>query len=252
MMPKKEEVSSRTSGPEGRNSVDERGDSVEGDETTKSHFLSIDDILKDKNTDTASSDRNDAINNDVAESSLRIPKSSDSCADSSRPDLFGSSIPSLDYMTYARPPHFLHYPCTLARSLGVFQSTSWLCQSMYQRQAYIEAQRSSRRQRRVNIDRKPRQAYSTKQLERLEEEFKTDRYLSVSKRIELSKHLELTETQIKTWFQNRRTKWKKQMAAKLKRDGLLSAHMWPPLTSYPLHLPQPIHQPLHPNSLFHL
>lgn len=139
-MPKKEEVSSRTSGPEGRNSVDEGGDSLEGDENTKSHFLSIDDILKDKNTDTASCDssRNDAIKYDVAESSLRIPKSSDSCADSPRPDVFGSSVPSLDYMAYARPPHFLHYPCTLARSLGVFQSTSWLCQSMYQRQAYIE------------------------------------------------------------------------------------------------------------------
>ncbi|ESO96401.1 hypothetical protein LOTGIDRAFT_115738, partial [Lottia gigantea] len=61
-----------------------------------------------------------------------------------------------------------------------------------------------RRQRRVNIDRKPRQAYSSKQLENLEAEFKADRYLSVSKRIELSKSLELSETQIKTWFQNRR------------------------------------------------
>ena len=64
------------------------------------------------------------------------------------------------------------------------------------------------------MDRKPRQAYSAKQLDQLEAEFKADKYLSVSKRLELSKTLQLTEVQIKTWFQNRRTKWKKQMTAR--------------------------------------
>lgn len=73
------------------------------------------------------------------------------------------------------------------------------------------------------MDRKPRQAYSAKQLDKLESEFKHDKYLSVNKRIELSKSLNLTEIQIKTWFQNRRTKWKKQLTSRLKiaqRQGM--------------------------------
>ncbi|XP_026832922.1 homeobox protein ceh-19 isoform X1 [Drosophila erecta] len=72
-------------------------------------------------------------------------------------------------------------------------------------------------------DRKPRQAYSASQLDRLENEFNLDKYLSVSKRVELSKSLSLTEVQVKTWFQNRRTKWKKQLTSRLKiahRHGL--------------------------------
>ncbi|PVD36020.1 hypothetical protein C0Q70_02990 [Pomacea canaliculata] len=123
-----------------------------------------------------------------------------------------------------------YYP-PYSASLG---QTGWMYQSLYQRHLMIEAQKSSaRRQRRVVVDRKPRQAYSSTQLERLEEEFKKDRYLSVSKRVELSKDLSLTETQIKTWFQNRRTKWKKQMAMKLKREGFSAAHLWNPLSIMP-------------------
>nr|XP_036677474.1 homeobox protein ceh-9 isoform X2 [Drosophila suzukii] len=72
-------------------------------------------------------------------------------------------------------------------------------------------------------DRKPRQAYNASQLEQLEKEFNLNKYLSASKRVELSKSLSLTEVQIKTWFQNRRTKWKKQLTSRLKiahRQGL--------------------------------
>ncbi|KAG5883096.1 hypothetical protein JTB14_010466 [Gonioctena quinquepunctata] len=90
---------------------------------------------------------------------------------------------------------------------------------------------TNRRSRKPGLDRKPRQAYSAKQLERLESEFKIDKYLSVSKRMELSKVLNLTEVQIKTWFQNRRTKWKKQLTTRLKmaqRQGLFAPHYFAP------------------------
>ncbi|KAJ8668363.1 hypothetical protein QAD02_010026 [Eretmocerus hayati] len=101
---------------------------------------------------------------------------------------------------------------------------SWLVQTKQDQLFNSQAPKpTNRRARKPGIDRKPRQAYSAKQLERLEAEFKIDKYLSVSKRMELSKCLNLTEVQIKTWFQNRRTKWKKQLTSRLKiahRTGL--------------------------------
>uniref|UniRef100_A0A0K0END0 Homeobox domain-containing protein n=1 Tax=Strongyloides stercoralis TaxID=6248 RepID=A0A0K0END0_STRER len=74
-----------------------------------------------------------------------------------------------------------------------------------------------RRKKVLSFDRKPRQAYSTRQLQRLEYEFNKDKYLSIQKRYQLSHELNLSETQIKTWFQNRRTKWKKQITLKLRQ-----------------------------------
>ncbi|XP_057320922.1 homeobox protein engrailed-2a-like [Microplitis mediator] len=115
--------------------------------------------------------------------------------------------------------------------------SSWFSQTKTNQLFGLQAPKSNgRRSRKPGIDRKPRQAYSAKQLERLEAEFKVDKYLSVSKRMELSKTLSLTEVQIKTWFQNRRTKWKKQLTSRLKiaqRQGLFPpAYLTP--TQYPL------------------
>ncbi|XP_018054434.1 PREDICTED: homeobox protein invected-like [Atta colombica] len=58
--------------------------------------------------------------------------------------------------------------------------------------------------------RRARTAFTYEQLVRLENKFKTTRYLSVCERLNLALELQLTETQVKIWFQNRRTKWKKQ------------------------------------------
>ncbi|KYN16967.1 PREDICTED: homeobox protein ceh-19-like [Trachymyrmex cornetzi] len=57
---------------------------------------------------------------------------------------------------------------------------------------------------------RPRTAFTATQIKSLEAEFERNKYLSVAKRLQLSKNLKLTETQIKIWFQNRRTKWKRK------------------------------------------
>ncbi|CAD6194542.1 unnamed protein product [Caenorhabditis auriculariae] len=82
-----------------------------------------------------------------------------------------------------------------------------------------------KRSRKSVSERKPRQAYSARQLDRLESEFQSDKYLSVNKRVHLSKTLDLTETQIKTW-----TKWKKQLTTSIRQ---LCRDVPPPLLTPP-------------------
>ncbi|CAL4250139.1 unnamed protein product, partial [Meganyctiphanes norvegica] len=63
--------------------------------------------------------------------------------------------------------------------------------------------------------RKARTAFSDNQLQTLEKNFERQKYLSVQDRMELAAKLQLTDTQVKTWYQNRRTKWKRQTAVGL-------------------------------------
>ncbi|OXA57990.1 homeobox protein B-H1 [Folsomia candida] len=63
--------------------------------------------------------------------------------------------------------------------------------------------------------RKARTAFTDHQLQTLEKSFERQKYLSVQDRMELAAKLNLTDTQVKTWYQNRRTKWKRQSAVGL-------------------------------------
>jgi homeobox protein engrailed len=67
----------------------------------------------------------------------------------------------------------------------------------------------TRRVRKKRAEKRPRTAFTSDQLEILQEEFDKHQYLTEDRRVLLAKQLKLSVSQIKVWFQNKRAKIKK-------------------------------------------
>ena len=68
----------------------------------------------------------------------------------------------------------------------------------------------------VSTIRRKRTAFTNEQLVELEAEFQQKKYLSLIERSQIAQSLNLSEIQVKIWWQNRRAKWKRIKAGQLR------------------------------------
>lgn len=84
-----------------------------------------------------------------------------------------------------------------------------------------EIEKNQKKEKSPQDDKRPRTAFSNEQLQRLKVEFEKCQYLTEQRRLELAKTLNLSEGQIKIWFQNKRAKVKKSSGGK----NILALHL---------------------------
>eukprot|EP00075_Anas_platyrhynchos_P026709 XP_027315962.1 homeobox protein vex1 [Anas platyrhynchos] len=86
---------------------------------------------------------------------------------------------------------------------------------------------------------RPRTKFSAAQLQELERSFREQRYIGASEKRRLAALLNLSQSQIKTWFQNRRMKFKRE-TQDARVEALVSG-LFLPYCCYPDVTPSPSH-----------
>ncbi|XP_055849125.1 homeobox protein B-H2 [Episyrphus balteatus] len=101
-----------------------------------------------------------------------------------------------------------------ANAPSALQSLQQLHQHHAQQQANLGFQREKMKSESIGKkstlkNKRVRTIFTPEQLERLEAEFERQQYMVGPERLYLAHTLQLTEAQVKVWFQNRRIKWRK-------------------------------------------